>query len=207
MAAEFKQGEHCSRASEAHSGTPLLLAGIRLAAQYIALAASCGQSRLKVYCKPRVAVQATGHELVEITETPPFQIRNSNSYSLAAQITQCGGEPLLLPTATIAAKPWLPSPRRSLPEPTSLSSGGVSMGKFDFEEALHKLDAEFPFTGVKIQPGKPVVFGRLRALRGRGLTSSVFPAIPSPQWLLFHSSFIRSSTLLQESPTPRRASL
>ncbi len=154
-----------SRASEAHSGTPLLLAGIRLAAQHIALAASCGQSRLKVYCKPRVAVQATGHELVEITETPlPFQIRNSNSYSLAAQITQCGGEPLLLPILGDDCSQTVAAITSALTAGADLLilSGGVSMGKFDFvEEALHKLDAEFLFTGVKIQPGKPVVFGRL----------------------------------------------
>lgn len=153
------------RASEAHSGTPLLPAGIRLAAQHIALAASCGQSRLKVYRKPRVAVQATGDELVEITETPlPFQIRNSNSYSLASQVTQCGGEPLLLPILRDDCSQTVAAISAALAAGADLLilSGGVSMGKFDFvEEALHKLGAEFLFTGVKIQPGKPVVFGRL----------------------------------------------
>lgn len=153
------------RASEAHSGTPLLPPGIRLAAQHIALGASCGQTRVNVYRKPRVAVQATGDELVEIAETPlPFQIRNSNSYSLAAQITQCGGEPLLLPILDDDCSQTVAAITSTLAAGADLLilSGGVSMGKFDFvEEALHKLDAEFLFTGVKIQPGKPVVFGRL----------------------------------------------
>jgi len=153
------------RASEAHRGTPLLPAGIRLAAQHIALAASCGQTHLKVFRKPRVAVQATGDELVEITETPlPFQIRNSNSYSLAAQVTQCGAEPLLLPILRDDCIETVAAITSALAADADLIilSGGVSMGKFDFvEEALHKLGAEFLFTGAKIQPGKPVVFGRL----------------------------------------------
>ena len=153
------------RASEARSGTPLLSAGIRLEAQHIALAASCGQTHLTVFRKPRVAVQATGDELVEISETPlPFQIRNSNSYSLAAQVAQCGGEPLVQPILRDDCGQTVTAITSALAANADLLilSGGVSMGRFDFvEEALHKLDAQFLFTGVKIQPGKPVVFGRL----------------------------------------------
>jgi molybdopterin molybdotransferase len=154
------------RGSEAPGESLLIPAGIRLAAQHIAVAASCGYSRLKVFRQPRVAVQATGDELVEIGETPlPFQIRNSNSYSLAAQIAQCGGEPLLLPIlrddcdATRAA---IGAALTGGNADLLILSGGVSMGRFDFvEEALSRLGAEFFFTGAKIQPGKPVVFGRL----------------------------------------------
>jgi molybdopterin molybdotransferase len=154
------------RGSEAQRGAPLIPAGMRLAAQHIAVAASCGYSRLNVFRQPRVAVQATGDELVEIGETPmPFQIRNSNSYSLAAQIAQCGGEPLLLPILKDDCDATMVAIGGALTGGNAdllILSGGVSMGRFDFvEEALSRLGAEFFFTGARIQPGKPVVFGRL----------------------------------------------
>lgn len=154
------------RGTEAQRGEPLISAGTRLGAQHLAVAASCGATSLQVFRQPRVAVQATGDELVEIGETPlPFQIRNSNSYSLAAQIAQQGGESLLLPIlgddcdrTRAAIAEVLAGGKADL----MILSGGVSMGRFDFvEEALSRMGAEFFFTGAKIQPGKPVVFGRL----------------------------------------------
>ena len=152
--------------SEAKRGASVLVAGTRLGAQHLAVAASCGQTHLDCFRKPRIAVQATGDELVEISETPlPFQIRNSNSYSLAAQVQLCGGEPLVMPIlrdnreATASAILHMLS---DMAVDLILLSGGVSMGRFDFvEETLKDLGAEFFFNGAKIQPGKPVVFGRL----------------------------------------------
>jgi molybdopterin molybdotransferase len=116
-----------------------------------------------VYSKPRVAVLATGDELADI-DTPLAlnQIRNSNTYSLAAQIQAAGGEPVLLPIA-----PDQPERLRELiadgfETDLLLLTGGVSMGKYDLvEEALSEFDAEFFFTGAQIQPGRPVVFGRV----------------------------------------------
>lgn len=155
-----------STGSEAALGALLVPAGTRLSARHIAVAAFCGYAYLRVFRKPLVAVQATGDELVEISEDPlPFQIRNSNSYSLAAQIEQCGGEPLILPIlrdncdATQAA---IVQALNHAGADLLILSGGVSMGRFDFvEEALKNLGAEFFFTGAKIQPGKPIVFGRV----------------------------------------------
>jgi molybdopterin molybdotransferase len=152
--------------SEAKRGASLLARGTRLSAQHLAVAASCGTTHLDCFRKPRVAVQATGDELVELAESPlPFQIRNSNSYSLAAQVRLCGGEPLVMPIlrdnreATAAAILHMLS---DINADLILLSGGVSMGRFDFvESTLKDLGAEFYFTGAKIQPGKPVVFGRL----------------------------------------------
>ena len=88
------------RGAEARAGAMLLDRGLRLNEAAIALAASVGKSRLQVYKRPRVAVLTTGDEIVDVDATPgPTQIRNSNSYSLAAQIQQAGGEPVLLPIA------------------------------------------------------------------------------------------------------------
>jgi molybdopterin molybdotransferase len=120
-----------------------------------------------VYGKPRVAVLATGDEVVDV-DVPPGsnQIRNSNSYSLAAQIQAAGGEAVLLPIA-----PDEPGRLRELLkeglEDLLLIAGGVSMGKYDLvEQVLTEMQAEFFFTGVKIQPGKPIVFGSVRCGAG-----------------------------------------
>ena len=86
--------------AEAKAGQELLPPGMRLGPAQIALAASAGKASLKVYRKPRVAILSTGDELVEVAEKPgPSQIRNSNSYSLAALVAECGGEPVQLPIA------------------------------------------------------------------------------------------------------------
>ena len=88
------------RGAEARAGGLLLDRGLRLNEAAIALAASVGESRLQVYRRPRVAVLTTGDEIVSVDTIPgPTQIRNSNSYSLAAQIVKAGGEPVLLAIA------------------------------------------------------------------------------------------------------------
>lgn len=160
------------RGSEAHAGQTVLAAGAAIGAAEIALAASCGCSRLTVFRRPRVVIVATGDELVELDEIPDEQqIRNSNSYGLAALVASAGGEAVRMPIArdrTDALEEIIADARRR--SGLLLLSGGVSMGKYDLvESVLHSMGAEFFFTGVKMQPGKPVVFGRLPA-------SNDFPA-------------------------------
>ena len=158
--------------SEAKRGNRLLSPGVRLDHAAIAVAASVGRSHLLVYAKPQVAVLATGDEIVDIDVPPgPNQIRNSNSYSLAAQIQSAGGEPVLLPTA-----PDEPARLRELiadgfESDLLLLTGGVSMGKYDLvEQVLAEFQAEFFFTGAQIQPGRPIVFGRAPSLAGHGFS-------------------------------------
>jgi molybdopterin molybdotransferase len=148
--------------SEAKRGERLLSPGMRLDHAAIAVAASVGRSHLLVYAKPQVAVLATGDEVVDIDVPPgPNQIRNSNTYSLAAQVLAAGGEPTLLPIA-----PDEPGRLRELiadgfEADLLLLAGGVSMGKYDLvEQVLAEFQAELFFTGVQIQPGHPLVFGR-----------------------------------------------
>jgi molybdopterin molybdotransferase len=164
-----------ARGAEVGAGRPVLAPGSRLSAAQVALAAACGKARVKVYRKPRVAILATGDELVEISETPgPFQIRNSNSYSLAAQVESAGGEAMRLPVAPDEPRKLAFLIHAGLEADMLLLSGGVSMGKFDLvEQALTKLGAEFFFTGALIQPGRPVVFGEVKfSRRGNGSTRS-----------------------------------
>ena len=150
--------------AEAHKGDVLLKKGTKLTPAALAVAASVGKSELKVFARPKVAILSTGDELVEVSQQPqPFQIRNSNSYSLAAQIVEAGGEPVILPIAADETKRLRQLIEEGLKFDLLLLSGGVSMGKHDLvEPVLNDLKAEFFFTGAKIQPGKPVVFGKAR---------------------------------------------
>ncbi len=149
--------------AEARAGQELLPRGVRLGSAQIALAAAAGKASLKVYRKPMVAILSTGDELVEVAEKPgPSQIRNSNSYSLAAMVAECGGEPVQLPIAPDEEGKLTELIQEGLKADMLLLSGGVSMGKFDLvEQALKSLGAQFFFTGAMIQPGKPVVFGEV----------------------------------------------
>jgi molybdopterin molybdotransferase len=149
--------------SEARRGDRLLEAGTKLSDAEIAVAASVGRSRLLVHSKPRVAVLSTGDEVVDVDVPPgPNQIRNSNSYSLAVQIQAAGGEPILLPIAPDEPIRLHELLAEGLEADLLLIAGGVSMGKYDLvENALAEMEAEFFFTGALIQPGKPIVFGRV----------------------------------------------
>jgi molybdopterin molybdotransferase len=153
--------------AEARQGSVLLNTGTRLDESSIALAASVGKARLNVFKRPQVAVLTTGDEIVGIESTPgPTQIRNSNSYSLAAQIQHAGGEARLMPVAPDESQALRRFIEDGLKSDLLLLTGGVSMGRYDLvEQVLSGLHAEFFFTGAKIQPGRPVVFGRSNAGR------------------------------------------
>jgi molybdopterin molybdotransferase len=159
------------RGAEAPQGSRLLDRGSRLNEAALALAASVGKSRVQVYERPRIAVLSTGDEIVDIKSFPgPTQIRNSNGYSLAAQILRAGGQPILLPIAPDEPQRLRAIIEQGLQSDLLLVTGGVSMGSYDLvEQVLSEWQSEFFFTGAKIQPGKPVVFGRISAVpRARG---------------------------------------
>ena len=149
------------RGAEARAGQLLLDRGRRLDHAGIAIAASVGKSRVQLFRKPRVAVLSTGDEVVEIDAMPgPAQIRNSNSYSLAAQVQNAGGEAVRLEIAPDERGRLRTLIEEGLGCDLLLLTGGVSMGKYDLvEQVLGELKAEFYFTGAEIQPGRPVVFG------------------------------------------------
>jgi molybdopterin molybdotransferase len=152
------------RGSEAASGQAILTRGMRLGFAELALAAQVGAVHLECVQRPRVAILSTGDEVVLIDETPgPFQIRNSNSVSLAAQVRIAGGEPVVLGNAADRIEDLGEKIERGLKEDALVLSGGVSMGKYDLvESALKAMGAEFFFDAVAIRPGKPAVFGMCR---------------------------------------------
>ena len=151
--------------AQARIGDELLAPGAVIGYAQIALAASCGLPTLEVFQKPRVAILSTGDELVAVEAEPgPAQIRNSNGPMLAALVGNAGGEPWLLPTAPDNAPALAAALRQAAEADLILISGGVSAGKFDLvEPVLAGLGAQFHFTGVRIQPGKPLVFGEIPA--------------------------------------------
>jgi molybdopterin molybdotransferase len=148
--------------SEAHARDLLLDPGTTMNFAALAAAASVGQQNVWVYRKPVVGILATGDEVVELNAAPgPTQVRNSNSYSLAAQVRDAGGEPRLVGIARDEAKHLRELIRDGFAYDLLLLAGGVSMGKYDLvEQVLAEFNAEFFFTGAQIQPGRPVVFGR-----------------------------------------------
>lgn len=152
------------RGAECHRDDIVFARGTRLRAQEIAVATTIGCTQVSVYTKPRIAILSTGDEVVELEQQPgPVQIRNSNAYSLAAQITRTGAEAVRLPIAADEKTRLRELIDQGLTADLLLLSGGVSMGKYDLvEQVLNDLRAEFYFTGVKIQPGKPLVFGKVR---------------------------------------------
>ncbi|MGD0737965.1 MAG: gephyrin-like molybdotransferase Glp [Terracidiphilus sp.] len=160
----IKHGENIVlRGAQARKGDALLPAGTLIDAAQIALAASCGRAELKVYARPRVAILSTGDELVPIAAKPkPGQIRNSSGAMLAAMVAAAGGAPWILPIARDTARSLDAAIARAAKADLLLITGGVSAGKFDLvEPALARAGARFHFTGVRMQPGKPVVFGEL----------------------------------------------
>jgi molybdopterin molybdotransferase len=174
---KLTQGENIVvQGAQAREGEEMLPAGTAIASAQIALAAACGYAALDVFFRPRVAILTTGDELVPVESSPaPGQIRNSNASMLAAMVAAAGAEPWVLPTATDDAR----SLDRAFAEVAEADllviSGGVSAGKFDLvEPALARAGARFHFTGVRIQPGKPLVFGELP--RNRNVDSQAFGA-------------------------------
>lgn len=149
------------RGSEAAPGQTILRPGMRLGYAELALAAQVGDAELCCATKPRVAILSTGDEVVSLNETPgAFQIRNSNSVSLAAQVRLAGGEPVLLGNASDRVDDLRAKIERGLAEDVLVLSGGVSMGKYDLvETVLKEMGTEFYFDAVAIRPGRPAVFG------------------------------------------------
>lgn len=190
---KLREGENVvPQGSEARRGDLLLSPGTRLHPKEIALAASCGLRSLPVFRLPEVAILATGDELREPTieshKDPdpaasaagiePHQIYDANSYSLAALVDRVHAVPSRRPPVADHEEDLMLSIQQGFDAaPLLLIAGGVSMGRYDHvEEVLSRLGAEFFFTGVKIQPGKPVVFGWIPATAER--TERLFFGLP-----------------------------
>ena len=149
------------RGAEARQGERILRAGRRIGLADLGLLAGTGKSSVKVSKKPRVAVIATGDELVEVDQEPQSgQIRNSNTYTICAQVKEAGAEPVLLGIGRDNLEDLRGKIRLGLEHDVLLVSGGVSMGKYDLVESVFaEFGVEVLFDKIAMKPGKPTVFG------------------------------------------------
>jgi molybdopterin molybdotransferase len=123
--------------------------------------ASVGKAQVLVYQRPRVAILATGDEIIDPGE-PDTQgkIINSNSYTLAGQIAEAGGQPLLLGVAPDNREIMSARIASGLRADVLITSGGVSVGTFDYvRECLDALGFQAHFWTVAVRPGSPATFG------------------------------------------------
>ncbi len=169
---EPSRGEHIRlRGEEVRAGDVVIAAGDTLGPAAIGLLASTGHARVSVFRRPRVAILSTGSELVEVDETPgPGKIRNSNSYSIAAQVVAAGGEPLRYPIVPDDMAATREAFSRAAAEADLiLTSGGVSVGDFDFVKPVLEELGELSFCKVKMRPGNPQTMGSIAGVPFFGL--------------------------------------
>jgi molybdopterin molybdotransferase len=163
-----KPGKNIRRAGEdVAAGERVLVAGSPLWPGEIGILASLGFAHLQVHKRPRVAIISTGSELVEVDQPlGPGQIRNSNSYSLRAMCRQMGIEATAFGIVPDDYKATREAIGAGLDYDVVLTSGGVSVGKFDFvKDVQDELGVERRLWGVAMKPGKPLAFG----VRGKTL--------------------------------------
>lgn len=149
--------------SEANQNATVLTEGSFLTFPRIAMLSTIGRTEIQVYAKPSIAILSTGDEVMEVdAKVLPYQVRNSNAWSLAAQVSRAGGLPRILPVARDEYASTKRLIEQGLESDLLLLSGGVSAGKYDLvEKVLADLGAEFHFDRVRIQPGQPLVFGQV----------------------------------------------
>lgn len=142
-------------------GSTVLSPGSPLGPAEVGMLAGLGQSEVKVHRRPRVAVLATGSELVGVDEElTPGKIRDSNSYTAAAQCRALGLDPVRLGVAPDDRSSTKRLMEEGLEYDVLITSGGVSVGEYDFvKEVQDELGVERKFWGVAIKPGKPLSFG------------------------------------------------
>ena len=195
-----KPGQHVvRRGSEQAAGQTVLSAGTRIGFAEIAAAAQVGAASPVVTHKPRIAILSTGDEVVDFASIPgPFQIRNSNSVSLAAQVSLTGGEPVVLGNARDSLDDLRAKIAAGLEADALILSGGVSMGKYDLvEPVLSEFAAEVVFDAVAIRPGKPVVFALCKGKPVFGL-----PGNPVSTMVTF-ALFVRPAIDILSGTEPR----
>ena len=178
-------------------GERVFQADDRLTSAAVGMLANLGRAFVQVYQKPRVAILATGEELVDLDQEPGIgQIYNSNSYAIASQVTEAGGVPVRLGIARDNAEDLERRFRDGLNADLLVSSGGVSIGDFDLvRDTLGGLGSEMHFWRVRMKPGKPMAFGTIQGIPVFGL-----PGNPVSTMVSFEL-FVRPSLLKMQGRT------
>lgn len=198
LAHAAQPGEHVrKRGEEVRAGEVVVAAGDVLGPAGIGLLASTGHATVPVYRRPRVAILATGSELVEVAEKPgPGKIRNSNSYSIAAQVIAAGGVPVRYPVVIDELDATREAFAKAAEETDFIiTSGGVSVGDFDFVKPVLEELGEMLFCKVKMRPGNPQTMGSIAGVPFFGL-----PGNPTSTYVGFEM-FVRPALRFMQGHT------
>ena len=190
--AQAKKGQDIRLAGEdVREGELVISRGDVIRPAEIGMLASLGRSFIMVYQRPIVAVLATGDELVDVDENPnPWQIVSSNSYSLAAQIIDCGGIPLQIGIAKDTREDLVSKFKAALRADIIVSSGGVSVGDYDLvKDVMKEVGNKMQFWRVAMRPGRPLALGSMGGVPMFGL-----PGNPVSSMVAFEQ-FVRPSIL------------
>jgi molybdopterin molybdotransferase len=178
---------------DVRAGDTVLAAGTMLRPAEIALLAAIGEPVVPTHRRPRVAILGTGDELVDpAVPLAPGQIHDSNSYALAAQVAAWGGVPIRLGIArdTLAALQERIEAGFALQPDLFVTSAGVSVGDYDIVKDVLNAEGQMHFWQVRMKPGKPLAFGRIRGVPMMGLPGNPVSSLVSME--LFGRPAIRT---------------
>ena len=188
----IKEGLHVrKRGEDIRYGDVVIPARTLLRPQEIGMLSAMGRKSLAVFRRAQVAILSTGDELLEPGSAPaPGKIINSNSYSLAAQVIDAGGDPILLGIAPDTLDATCEKIKAGMGADILIVTGGVSVGDRDFVKlAIEKLGGAVIFWKVNMKPGKPLAFSMLQ-----GKPVFALPGNPVSAMVTFEL-FVRPSIL------------
>jgi len=194
-----RTGANVRRAGEDVAlGAHVLARGTRLDAGALALAAALGHVTLEVARRPRVAILATGDELVDVTVEPgPGQIVDSSAHAVAALVRAAGGEPRYLGVVRDDRAATTAALRGALDHDLVITTGGVSAGDHDHvRPALAEAGIELELWKVAMKPGKPIAF----AVAPSGVPVFGLPGNPVSTMVAFEL-FVRPALLAMQGAT------
>ncbi len=220
--ADSGKGSHIRRSGEdVRENETVLNRGDTVRPPEIGMLATLGHAYVHVYQRPIVAILSTGDELVDLDE--PFvtgKVVCSNTYSLAAQVLECGGIPLTLGIASDDDNDQRCKISEGLRADVILTSGGVSVGKYDLvKDTLSQLGMQVKFWKVAMKPGKPLIFGTIANKPVFGLPGNPTSAMisfeqfvrPALLKMMGHTDIFRpfiDAVLAEDGPaTPKRLHL
>ncbi len=172
---EVKAGADIRRAGEDIArGSIVLRKEVVIRPQEVGVLASLGRSKVMVIRHPTVAILITGAELVDINQPlSAGKIYDSNTYSIAALVRRYGGIPKILGVALDSEDSLVAMLQQGLDADMLITTGGVSMGDYDVVKDVLAKEGEVVFWKVRMKPGKPLVFGRIKGVTKTGIARSI----------------------------------
>ena len=196
IALELARGSNLRPAGEdVREGETVLEAGAPLRAAEIGVLASLGLETVRVVRRPVVAILSTGDELLGVGEPmEPAKIYDSNSYSTAASVLECGGIPQVLGIAKDNLEDMNAKLDQGLTSDLLITSAGVSKGDYDIVKDVLMERGEINFWSVRMRPAKPLAFGRIRGANNKLVPHLGLPGNPVSAMVAFEE-FARPAIL------------